>query len=788
MSETQTAFFTLVPLLLGITFGIPSCTLVDGTETVDRGAQAMLATPTFVQQASASPQSPQSTVSVAYSAQKAGNANIIAIGWNDTNASITSVVDSSGNSYAEAVPTFRGNGLSQSIYYARNIKGGAGNSVTVKFSAPASSVDLRITEYSGLDVTDPFVAGGSATGVGRNASSGAIVTTSANALLFGAGMTATTFRGAGSGYTSRVITNPDGDIIEDRVATTAGSYSARAPLRSGAWVFQIAAFKASSGTPSDTVAPSVPGSLVASAASSSQVDLSWNASTDNVGVTGYKLYRNGSFIATATGTSYSDTGLAAATTYTYQVSAIDAAGNESGKSNSVSATTSGGGTVAPGFYVATNGSDTNPGTLAQPFATLSKAQAAMRASASIKTTYVRAGTYKPAVTGGDCHWGSSAGSSIGLSSADNGETWSYYPPDGYGSAILEGQSTVGNSGGSGGNGTGCAFGASNVSNVTIVGLQFQNYLYSAFWGFASTNVTLNANEIHHTRAAAWGVGAIILTASPGGVVTNNYLHDVAYNAIAIEDNSTNGASMGNTTVANNVVINSCTWPAVSGGGNDQNGGDCGAIYFWSNATSTSTNMHVTNNYVQDVNMTSLGAGDFGACCSIGIYLDDGVNNVTETGNVITGITSSCFHIHGGASNVVQGNLCDIGSSGTESILVYQADGMTQMLGNAFESNIVVAGSSGAGGGFWDLSAPNPMTIKNNAYFNYVGSSIDTTGAGSDSNPTYVNPQVSCWAPTIASGSPVFGAPVAFPGIKGGWGPPGFVIPTTGTPPSWPHGC
>ncbi|MGB6026025.1 MAG: hypothetical protein WBG40_12585, partial [Candidatus Sulfotelmatobacter sp.] len=48
-----------------------------------------------------------------------------------------------------------------------------------------------------------------------------------------------------------------------------------------------------------------------------------------------------------------------------------------------------------GFYVAPNGNDNNPGTLAQPFATLGKAQSAMRASSSIKTTYIRAGLYKP---------------------------------------------------------------------------------------------------------------------------------------------------------------------------------------------------------------------------------------------------------------------------------------------------------------------------------------------------------------------------------------------------------
>jgi len=121
--------------------------------------------------------------------------------------------------------------------------------------------------------------------------------------------------------------------------------------------------------------------------------------------------------------------------------------------------------AAAAFYVATNGNDSNPGTLAQPFATLGMAQQAMQASSSIKTTYIRAGTYQPAVAAGtsNCMNGNSSGASVELGSADDGETWSVYPPDGYNSAVLEGQSTVGTSGSTGGNGTGCAFAGYNIS-------------------------------------------------------------------------------------------------------------------------------------------------------------------------------------------------------------------------------------------------------------------------------------------------------------------------------------
>jgi hypothetical protein len=105
----------------------------------------------------------------------------------------------------------------------------------------------------------------------------------------------------------------------------------------------------------DTTPPSVPTGLTATTVSSSQISLSWTASTDNVGVTGYNIYRGGSKIATAGATTYLDSGLSASTSYSYNVSAFDAAGNTSGQSAGTSATTSassGGGGIpsALGWY------------------------------------------------------------------------------------------------------------------------------------------------------------------------------------------------------------------------------------------------------------------------------------------------------------------------------------------------------------------------------------------------------------------------------------------------------
>jgi chitodextrinase len=90
----------------------------------------------------------------------------------------------------------------------------------------------------------------------------------------------------------------------------------------------------------DTTAPSAPTGLLASAVSSSQINLSWTASTDNVGVTGYRVYRAGALLATVGAvTGYQNTGLTASTTYSYTVQAFDAAGNTSVQSASAIATT-----------------------------------------------------------------------------------------------------------------------------------------------------------------------------------------------------------------------------------------------------------------------------------------------------------------------------------------------------------------------------------------------------------------------------------------------------------------
>jgi fibronectin type 3 domain-containing protein len=302
---------------------------------------------TYVQGAYASPQTPQSSVSVTFTAaQAAGDLNVVAVGWNDSTATVSSVTDKSGNTYARAVgPTIESGVASQSIYYAKNIAAAAAgaNSVTVAFSAAAVYPDIRILEYTGADPNSPVDVTAASTGNSATSSSGSATTTNATDLIFGANLVQTGTTGPGSGFTSRLLTSPDGDIAEDAMVTTAGSYSATATLASGEWIMQMVAFRTATcgGGP-----PSAPSNLTATAAGVSQINLNWTASTSCAGIAHYVVQRcqgasctSFAQVGTATATTFSDTGLTSNTSYSYQVQAVDNTGNSSSFSGVAAATT-----------------------------------------------------------------------------------------------------------------------------------------------------------------------------------------------------------------------------------------------------------------------------------------------------------------------------------------------------------------------------------------------------------------------------------------------------------------
>ena len=143
----------------------------------------------------------------------------------------------------------------------------------------------------------------------------------------------------GDGATDDLTVNGTGRYV--RVNGTARGTSFGYSL----WEFEVYGAGPGAG---DTTAPTVPGGLRSTGTTTNSVSLSWNAATDDVGVTGYQVYRGGQLVATPTSTNYTDTGLTPATAYAYTVRAVDAAGNTSAASAAVTGTTQqgqGGGTT-----------------------------------------------------------------------------------------------------------------------------------------------------------------------------------------------------------------------------------------------------------------------------------------------------------------------------------------------------------------------------------------------------------------------------------------------------------
>jgi lysophospholipase L1-like esterase/chitodextrinase len=152
----------------------------------------------------------------------------------------------------------------------------------------------------------------------------------------------------------------------------------------GGW--SITVTSAASGG-ADSTAPTAPSSLVATALGAASIGLTWTASTDAVGVTGYKIIRDGVQVSTSLTNSYTDSGLSPSTNYAYTVRGYDAANNTSGDSNTASATTS----TVSGIYVSTAGNDTTgTGTLTLPYRTIQKGISVAYAG---DTVYIRGGVY-----------------------------------------------------------------------------------------------------------------------------------------------------------------------------------------------------------------------------------------------------------------------------------------------------------------------------------------------------------------------------------------------------------
>ncbi len=300
--------------------------------------------PTFIQERDQQVTSGQ-TASVTFnSPPSAGNLLVVYLVWDNTGSA--SVSDSLGNMYASAVGVTRwSNGrYSAQIFYTIN-RGDGGDTVSVRFGTRVKSFGIVYAhEYAGVLQAAPIDVTAAAAGTSGPLNSGSATTGNDTDLLFAGGVSTTTVTSPGSGYTARATSH--GNMCEDKTVSTAGSYSATASNRSGAWAMQMVAFKGAASGPVDTTPPTVPTGLSPAVLSSSQITLSWTASTDPDNMPSqitYGVFRSGIRIATtaAGATSWADTGLAASTTYSYTVAAYDVAGNNSAQTAPASATTAG---------------------------------------------------------------------------------------------------------------------------------------------------------------------------------------------------------------------------------------------------------------------------------------------------------------------------------------------------------------------------------------------------------------------------------------------------------------
>ena len=286
-------------------------------------SQAAPAVPAFVQARANEVTSGTSSSVTLASPTTAGNLIVVYVLWSNTAA--VSISDSRGDAYAIAAPrTTWGSSWSAQGFYAKNVVGGP-TTVTASFATAVGSFGVvYVHEYSGVDKVAPVDVTKSATGTSTAMSTGSVATTNPSDLFFAVSASNNKVTKGGSGYTTR--STAYGNRTEDRNVTTAGSYSATATQNGSAWVMQLVAFRAGQRHRRQYPAER-PTGLGATAVSTD---------ADQPGLDGVDRQRRrdrrtgssatGTQVGTSSTTSYQDTGLAPATTYSYAVAALDAAG------------------------------------------------------------------------------------------------------------------------------------------------------------------------------------------------------------------------------------------------------------------------------------------------------------------------------------------------------------------------------------------------------------------------------------------------------------------------------
>jgi hypothetical protein len=169
-----------------------------------------------------------------------GNTVVVYVIWSNTGS--VALSDSRGNTFVNvSSPVSWSTGYRAQIFYASNIVGGT-DTVTVAFGTKVTTFGVvYVHEYAGISAISPVDVTASASGSSASLNSGTVSTTSSNDLIFGAGVSDSSATAAGSGFTARDTAY--GNITEDRVASTIGSYAATASHNGTSWGMQVVAFR-----------------------------------------------------------------------------------------------------------------------------------------------------------------------------------------------------------------------------------------------------------------------------------------------------------------------------------------------------------------------------------------------------------------------------------------------------------------------------------------------------------------------------------------------------------------
>jgi Right handed beta helix region len=376
----------------------------------------------------------------------------------------------------------------------------------------------------------------------------------------------------------------------------------------------------------------------------------------------------------------------------------------------------------------------NSGGTDGPFKTLGKAQAAMRASSTIKTATLRGTTWVQA-------------SEFNFNSTDNGESWLPYPQekpviDGSGSGFFSGNSssftiegiTLKNMAG------GAALLWNDGGGLTARWNTFLNCTVRCLWGDNVSSALIDSNTFD-------GVGdgqnddAIALTGSSNN---NRVTHNLLVNAKSF------GIGIGpgdNNIYDRNILRNICT--AIN---------DCGAIYDYDPAHAGTGNQ-ITNNLIDGVGNYRTATTTFTDNATKAIYIDDGASNVLVKGNICRGCGAYALQFHGGDHNTVANNIFDL-SSGGSVLGFYQTSVVSAgMTSNTFTNNIIYSGSS-FHNPLWSLnigSGDAMLADNTNLYYSATGAAIPNSGVV-DTNPKHANPAFTnpgAGDYTIPSNSPAY---------------------------------